>query len=114
MQEKLITVAETPEFIKKAEKLLTTIEREELIYYLSSNPEIGKIIQGSGEIRKVRWAKSGSGKSGGVRVIYFYYDKDIPLILLTLFGKNEKSNLTQSEVNSLAKLTKILKGTYRK
>jgi hypothetical protein len=61
----MITIAETPSFIKKALKLLSTTERSELISYLSIHPKEGAIIEGSGGIRKLRWARGSSGKSGG-------------------------------------------------
>ena len=47
-------------------------------------------MTGTGGIRKLRWSAQGKGKSGGVRVIYYYYNKSIPLFLLTVFGKGEK------------------------
>ena len=53
-------------------------------------------MQGTGGIRKLRWAKSGEGKSGGVRVIYYFHSESMPLFLLSLFGKNEKANLSHS------------------
>ena len=63
-------------------------------------------------IRKLRWSAQGKGKSGGVRVIYYYYNKSIPLFLLTVFGKGEKVNLSKEESNELAKLTKLLRDSY--
>ena len=69
-------------------------------------------MTGTGGIRKLRWSAQGKGKSGGVRVIYYYYNKSIPLFLLTVFGKGEKANLSKAESNELAKLTKLLKDSY--
>lgn len=60
-------------------------------------------MEGSGGIRKLRWARSGRGKSGGIRVIYYFYDETMPLYLLTAFGKNEKASLSKKERNLLAK-----------
>jgi hypothetical protein len=104
----LITVTELPEFIKKSEALLNDGERKALIDYLAAHPRSGDLVEGTGGIRKLRWARSGRGKSGGVRVIYYYYDEHIPLFLLTLFAKNEKANLSKGERNELAKLVGIL------
>jgi hypothetical protein len=70
-------------------------------------------MEGTGGIRKLRWARQGMGKSGGVRVIYFYYNQGIPLYALTLFGKGNKDNLTQSERNDLVKLVDVLIGYWR-
>lgn len=60
----------------------------------------------------MRWAAKGKGKSGGVRVIYYFYNEEIPPFLLTLFSKGEKANLPKAERNELAKLTELLKSTY--
>jgi hypothetical protein len=104
----MITVAETSEFVKKARKLLSDEERQELVSYLSSHPSDGDIIEGTGGIRKLRWARQGKGKSGGARVIYMYYNEGMPLYALTIYGKGEKDNLTQAERNDLAKLVNVL------
>ena len=102
------TVVELPEFIRRVEKLLGESERQSLITFVAEFPVSGVLIRGTGGIRKLRWARKGSGKSGGVRVIYYYHDERIPLYLLTVFGKGEKSNLSQSERNELASLVKLL------
>jgi len=81
---------------------------------LSSNPKTGVLIQGTGGIRKLRWASKGKGKSGGSRVIYYFYNETIPLFLLTIFGKNEKINLTKAERNELAKSVKELIKSYKR
>lgn len=72
----------------------------------------GDIMQGTGGIRKLRWAAQGRGKSGGARVIYYYHNESIPLFLLTLFGKGEKANLAKSERNDLSKFTGLLLRQY--
>ena len=109
----LITIVELPEYIRRAQKLLNEEERNKLVFYLSTNPKSGDLIQGTGGIRKIRWARGGKGKSGGVRVIYFYFDEEMPLFLLTIFGKAEKANLSKSDRNDLAKLTKELVSLYK-
>lgn len=106
----LITVAEVPEYIRRAEKLLSQSERTELIDYVAANSAAGDLVQGTGGIRKLRWGRSGRGKSGGVRVIYYFHSEVLPLYLLTVFGKGEKADLSQAERNELAKLAQILKG----
>lgn len=68
-------------------------------------------MEGTGGIRKLRWGRGNRGKSGGVRVIYYYHDERIPLYLLTLFGKNERANLNKAERNDLAKLVDVLVAT---
>ena len=110
----LVTIVELPEFHKRAQKTFTKNEFDELLYFLSNNPKSGDLIQGSGGIRKLRWRAKGKGKSGGSRIIYFYYDENIPLFLLTLFTKNEKVNLSNSEKKVLVRMTKTLIENYKR
>ncbi len=113
------TIVELPEFVKRSDKLLSKSERTSIVNYLALHPASGDIMQGTGGIRKLRWSAQGTGhraqgkgKSGGVRVIYYYHHKFIPLFLLTVFGKGEKSNLSKSERNDLAKFTSLLVKNY--
>jgi len=71
-------------------------------------------MQGTGGCRKLRHKKPGSGKSGGYRVVTWFGGGDIPVFLLTVFGKNERANLSKAERNELAKLTGTLSDTLRK
>ena len=104
-----VTVAELPEYIRRAERLLSEVERKDVIDYLSVQPKAGDLMQGTGRVRKLRWARGGKGKSGGVRVIYYFHSDRIPLYLLTMFGKGEKDNLSKAERNVLAELVGLLK-----
>ena len=104
----MITIAEVPEYIRLAEKLLTEQERQDVLSYLAAHPKAGDLIEGTGGIRKLRWGRGGRGKSGGVRMIYYYHSERMPLYLLTLFAKNEQGNLSKAERNELAKLVDVL------
>jgi hypothetical protein len=64
----MLTVVETSAFARRAEKLLSAEEHEELLFYLALHPQSGVEIPGTGGVRKVRYAARGKGKSGGVRV----------------------------------------------
>lgn len=108
----MITVAEVPEYIRRAEKLLTEEERQDVVNYLAMHPKEGDLIPGTGGVRKLRWRRGGRGKSSGVRVIYYYHSEAMPLYLLTLFAKNERDNLSKAECNDLAKLVDILVTTW--
>jgi hypothetical protein len=108
------TVVELPEFIRHADKLLHDAEREELIRHLAASPKAGVLLEGTGGIRKLRWRREGTGKSGGVRVIYYFHNEQYPLFLLTLFGKSEKENISKAERNMLAKLAEELLAAYQK
>jgi len=101
-------IAEMPEFSRKAPGLLGKAEFQSLITHLAENPCSGAIMVGTGGIRKLRWVREGMGKSGGARVIYYFHDHRIPLYLLSIFGKNEKINLSKAEANELSKLVGLL------
>lgn len=106
------TIVELSEFQRQSAKLLTDAQRLSIINYLAVHPAAGDIMQGTGGIRKLRWAAQGRGKSGGVRIIYYYHNESMPLFLLTLFGKGEKSNLSRSERNDLVKITSLIIKQY--
>jgi hypothetical protein len=107
------TVVELPEYLRQAERLLSEQARTDLVDYLAPHPKAGVIMRGTGGIRKLRWARAGMGKSGGVRVIYYYHDEHMPLYFLTMFGKGTKDNLTQAEQNALRRLVRTLIATRR-
>ena len=76
------TVAETPIFIRYASEIWSEAERQEFIAFIAANPEAGAVIRGSGGCRKVRWSRSGIGKRGGARVIYFVPDDGVVWLLI--------------------------------
>ena len=108
MHEALHGIAELPSYIRLADKLLSAPERQDLIDYLAEHPQAGDIMEGTGGVRKLRWRRGGQGKSGGVRIIYYYHSDRMPLYLPTLFAKGDKANLTQAERHELASLVDIL------
>jgi hypothetical protein len=108
-----VTVIETPSFLRDAKKVLSDAEREKLVNYLAYNPKAGVLIKGTGGIRKIRWAGKDTGKSGGLRIIYFFQSGEIPLFLLNVFAKNEKENISQADRNELKKLSSILIDSYK-
>lgn len=76
---------------------------------LIERPDAGAIIQRSGGVRKVRWAAGGKGKSGGVRIIYYWLRADDQIFLLTIYGKSEKADLSADEFKRIVKLIEELK-----
>jgi hypothetical protein len=110
--ERLITVVETREFQRRAATRMSEEERQNFITFIAEHPEDGAIMVGTGGVRKSRWGVGSRGKSGGVRVIYYYHSLDMPIFLLTVFAKNERENLSQREKNSLKQLVTELIKTY--
>ena len=109
----LMTVVETAAFARRAENLLTTEEYESLMVYLALNREKGDEIPGTGGVRKLRYAAQGRGKSGGVRIIYYFYDENHPLYAIFLYGKNEQANLTAEQKKEVAALAGRIKAAAR-
>lgn len=92
---------ETPRFIKQALKILGESEISRLQIYLIENPDAGVVIKNSGGIRKLRWASTGHGKRGGSRIIYYFADAHDRILLLDIYSKNEKSDLSKPEIAEL-------------
>ena len=85
-------------------------ERAEIVTFLAANPEAGVSLGGG--LRKVRSPRSGGGKSGGYRTLYVFGGRHMPLILVTVFAKNEKGNLTKAELGAAVALSKKLIAVY--
>lgn len=103
------SVIETNAYLAAAKDAgMSADEQQAVVDLIAANPEAGQIMPGCGGARKLRFARSGGGKSGGYRVITYYAGTGVPTFLLTVFGKNEKINLTKGERNALAALTRTL------
>ena len=89
----MFTVVETSLFQKHWPSYWTEDERGEFAAFLAASPEAGVVVKESGGIRKVRWKRQGTGKSGGVRVIYFVKNEAEEIVLLLLYAKSETDNI---------------------
>ena len=108
------TVAETPEFRLQAKRLLTEDEITRLIALLASDPKAGDLIPGTGGFRKLRFARKGEGKSGGYRVVYFYFNEQLPVLLASIYAKSQAENLTETQRNQLATIAAQIKQSIRR
>lgn len=97
----MLTVIETPLFQRQCLLYWTEEERGSFAAYLAEHPDAGDVVPGSGGLRKVRWKRAGSGKSGGVRVIYFTRLTEGEIVLLTLYAKAKLDNLTGSQLKEI-------------
>jgi hypothetical protein len=108
------TVVLTHAFVRAAEQSgISEGEIDDLVAYIAANPDAGEAMAGTGGFRKLRFAGRGKGKSGGYRTITFYSGVDIPVYLITVFSKGEKSNLSKRERNQLKAYGKELVEEYR-
>lgn len=83
------------------------------VQLVSDTPEAGVVIQGTGGARKIRLAGRGKGKSGGYRVITYFCAEDVPVFLLDVFSKGDKTYLSQAEQRELRELLSELANDWR-
>lgn len=108
------SVIETNGYLRDAKDAgMSDDEMTAAVDLVAADPEAGDVMQGTGGVRKARLAGRGKGKSGGYRIVHYYGGGDIPVFLLTVFGKGEKANLTQGERNALRQLTATLKESLK-
>lgn len=108
-----ITVAETTLFIRQAAVVWSEDERSAFVDFIALNPEAGDLVPDTGGVRKVRWSRQGSGKRGGVRVIYFYHHLDAPLYLLMVYTKAARDDLSPEAKRIVQELVARLKRAIR-
>jgi hypothetical protein len=107
-----ITVVETRTFLSDVSRYMTKEDREGFVTFIAANPLRGDLIPGTGGLRKVRWAVKGKGKSGGMRVIYYFHSERMPLFLFTAYGKSMKSDLAEAEKVVMRRLIQQLKDQF--
>lgn len=95
---------ETSIFTRQVTTLLTDDEYSQLQVALSAHPEAGAIVPHSGGLRKIRWAMSRKGKRGGVRAIYYWIVAEDQILMLFMYPKNEKDDLTQQQLKVLREI----------
>jgi len=108
-------VVETGIYLRDAKSVgLSQEERTAIVDFVALNPDAGDEIKGPGGARKFRFGGKGKGKSGGYRIISFYSGADIPVFLLNVFAKNEKTDLSKAERNEFKTTLAALADSYRR
>jgi hypothetical protein len=105
-----MVIIETSVFTRQVQKLLTDDEYQQLQTALVERPDVGAIIVGSGGLRKVRWGRTGQGKRGGTRVIYYWAVGPEQLLMLLIYPKSEQDDLSPAQLQALRK---IVEAEYR-
>lgn len=103
----MFTVIESPLFQKLWPMYWTEEERGEFAAYIAVEPTAGAVIRESGGLRKVRWSRPGSGKSGGVRVIYFTRTEQGEVMLVTIFAKGNIGNIPTAKLKEIRRALEI-------
>ncbi len=86
--------------------MLSTTEQDAIVDLIAYEPTCGDLIPCTGGLRKVRVGRGGSGKRGGARVIYYFYNTDFPVLVMALYAKNEKADLSTREQREFASYAK--------
>lgn len=99
-------IVETTVFTRQVQDLLDPEGYRLLQLELADRPDRGRVIAGSGGLRKVRWQGSGRGKRGGIRVIYYWArDRDLVLMLLA-YSKADQDDLAVDQLQILRRVVK--------
>ena len=99
-----MVIIETSIFTNQVLALLSLEEYRKLQMALMIRPDLGTVIPGSGGLRKVRWSLSGRGKRGGVRTIYYWAVASDQILMLLMYAKNERDDLTPTQLKVLRKI----------
>ena len=100
----MFTVVETSLFQKQWPLYWSEEERGEFAAYIAEFPNAGDVVPQSGGIRKVRWRRAGTGKSGGVRVIYFTRTAEEEVVLLLMYAKAKTDNITGPKLKEIRRV----------
>ena len=101
-----MVILETPTFSRLIDGLMDEDSYRELQNELIGRPDAGKIIQGSGGLRKIRWSASSKGKRGGSRIIYYWAVSEDQIYMLLAYAKNRSADLTQQQIALLRDIVK--------
>ena len=93
----VMIIIETSIVTRRIKDLMSDDEYREFQEALTVRPDMGALIQGAGGLRKVRWRLEGTGKSGGVRAIYYWLTENDQLLMLYVYPKSEQENLTEEQ-----------------
>jgi hypothetical protein len=95
---------ETPTFTRLIGKLMDDDDYAQLQLALAGRPDWGKVITGSGGLRKLRWAGSGRERRGGLRIIYYWQTAEDQIWLLLAYAKSEQEDLSHAQIKQLKRL----------
>jgi hypothetical protein len=105
-------IVRTAFYERRSAKLLNPLELEAMEQFISENPERHPVIPGTGGFRKARWWRQGSGKRGGVRVVYLFVVRPDLIYMADVYAKNQKENLSDAERKALKKISAQIKAQH--
>ena len=102
----ILQFIETPIYSEQVDRLLSAEDQRLIQWHLLEHPTRGDLIKGSGGLRKIRWAGSGRGKRGGIRVIYYLWHEHTAYMLFA-YPKNKQEDLTADQLKVLRQLIEL-------
>jgi mRNA-degrading endonuclease RelE of RelBE toxin-antitoxin system len=97
----MFTITETQDFGRQWPQYWNEADYDSFIEFIAANPTAGSVVPQSGGVRKVRWCRPGSGKSSGVRVVYFIRNPAGKIVLLAIYAKARTANMTADKLKEL-------------
>lgn len=97
-------IVETSVFTRRVQALLSDEEYRLLQLHLARRPDAGAVVKASGGLRKARWSVGARGKRGGVRIIYYWSKPGDRILMLLIYSKSERQDLTPDQLRILRKL----------
>jgi hypothetical protein len=104
-----VRIFATSRYQREAKRLLAETEITSMESAIAADPDSHPIIPGTGGVRKARWATGGKGKSGGVRIIYYYFLRDGEIYMLAIYAKNEQADMSAADKKAARKFVEALK-----
>lgn len=101
----MLIFIESRPFERLRERYLDDSQFRAMQAMLMENPDAGAVIPGTSGLRKLRWGVEGSGKRGGLRIIY-YVTVDSQCLLLYMYPKSVQDDLSPEELRILTKLVR--------
>ena len=99
----------TSRYEREAKRLLSKAEIASMESAIAADPESHPVVPGTGGVRKARWGREGKGKSGGVRIIYYYWLRDGEVYMLSIYAKNEQADMDAADKKAARRFVEALK-----
>lgn len=107
-----VQLVTTPTYEKRVSKLLRPTERTQMECFIAATPDQHPVIPETGGFRKARWKRQGGGKSGGLRLIYYFFAAPEVVYMADIYAKNDQETLSHAQKNELKERAKQLKRIY--
>lgn len=98
-----MVIVELPIFTEQVGEYLTDHEYSQVQYYLVTYPHMGVLVPGTQGLRKLRWSGAGKGKCGGLRIIYYWIVDDKEIVMVSIYRKADRDDLTPDQYRALRK-----------